>query len=213
MPTFEINTRNGETITLTAKSYLQARTDAHRKLKPGDSIAGISTIKVEKTLPVGYSLVKDVILANELIAERMNEVEASYIRYWNHRREFWLSKTDADINQMFPNRYNSREYYRSEYYQLRNENALTTNAYYVEKWQEKVRNDAKKAKEMSIGNLINAIVKIARNQPITFFKAYNITRGKAGLEGLIQVNDITKRLFAIYAEGPIQRLHIRYLIK
>ena len=61
--------------------------------------------------------------------------------------------------------------------------------------------------------MIHAIVKIAKTDPITRFKVLSVTKGKAGLEGMIKVNDIIKRVYAIYASGPVQCLHIRYLIK
>lgn len=214
MPTFEITTLRGEKFTIKSRSFLSARSDARRWMKHGDSIDGITTIKTPAPeLPRGHEIVRQVCLANEPITERMNEVEASYIRYWTTKREYWMAKTEKEIDEIFPNRYNSYDYYRSEYYKLRNEGGLAIDPRRYEIWLEKVRKDALKAKEQSINNLVHAIVKIARNEPITFFKVYNIKRGKAGLEGMVQINETTKRLFAIYAEGPIQRLHIRYLIK
>jgi hypothetical protein len=213
MPTFEISTKSGETIILTARSYMQARGDAHRKLKPGDSIDGIKTISVEKKLPAGFDIVRTICLANEIISSKMDEVESSYITYWTHKREFWMSKSEKEIDEMFPNRYNSRAYYRSEYYKLETEGAFTTSTAYYERWLSKIKREAKQAKEKSVWNMCNAIVKMAKNQPIAFFRVFNINKGKSGLEGMVTVNETTKRLFAIYAEGPIQRLHIRYLIK
>jgi hypothetical protein len=214
MATFRIKTQMGETHTFTSRSYQSARREVC--LKPGDRIVGITTIKVEKTEIVGHSMVKEMCEKNEMIQERLDEVEASYIRYWNHRREFWMAKTEKELDQMFPldsKGFHSSYYYKSEYYQLKSSGWFSTHVDVVRRFREKLAKEAKIARETSLGNLVNAIVKIAQGGPVETFEILSVSRGKAGLEGVVVVNGIVKNLYAIYAEGPIQRLHIRYLIK
>jgi hypothetical protein len=215
MATFQIKTNQNRTLTMVSVDEKHVRHNANMNhLRVGEKIESIKIIPdIAKTLPVGFEVVKTVCMGNEMISERMDEVEASYIRYWISKREFWMAKTEAEIDEMFPQRYNSRAYYRSEYYKLHQEGAVTKIPAYYERWLNKIKKEAAQAKEKSIWNMINAILKIAKCKPVSFFKVINIVKGKAGLEGSIRVNNLGARLFAIYAEGPIQRLHIRYLIK
>ena len=213
MATLRITTKDGETHTVTTRSYQNARAQTY--LKPGDRIIGITTIKVEKTEIVGHSMVKEMCEANEMVKERLDEVEASYMRYWNSRREYWMSKTLTEINELFPpaTRHSSKRYYSSEYYILWSSGWLNSTERVVGMWNEKIAKEAKAAREQSLGNLVNAIVKIAGGGPVDTFDILYVGKGKAGLEGRIEVNGMVRNLYAIYAEGPIQRLHIRYLIK
>lgn len=214
MPTFEVKTKLGKTLKIKAKSFIQANGIVHRELAgTNDSSESIRIIKEEKILPSGYHLIDQAVRNNSKIAEKMNEIEKSYIEYWKNQREFWLKKTPEEIEKMFPNRANNYDYYRSNLYILRSEGAFNPNVYYYQKWLDKIAKDANKAKETSITNLIRSILKLIGNDPVDKFEVYNIRKGKAGLEGNIIINDIYAKLFAIYAEGNIQRLHIRYLVK
>jgi len=225
MATFQLKTEKGQTHTFKARSWSDANEQAHYICsKDQDRRVSMTTIKVEKEkLPeavlAGHEMVRQMMMSNPDVSAAMDLVESSYIKYWQEQRNKWIGKTEAEINEIFPMpagqrwRDRGREYYGSIYYKLKTEGALTDHPAYYETWLNMIKKEAFQAKDKSINNMIHAIVKIAKNAPITFFKVISIKRGKDGLDGVIKVNDIIKRVYAIYASGPVQCLHIRYLIK
>jgi len=230
MATFQLKTEKGQTHTFKARSWSDANEQAHYICRKNqDRRISMTTIKVVKAeLPAaviaGHEMVRDMMMANPEVNEAMDLVEASYIKYWQGRRDEWFnfiqSRTVAEIDQWFFDKYGKtrfgdfgRDYYGSQYYKLKNSGALSSSPQVYERWLDHIKKEAHDAKDQSINNMIHAIVKIAKTDPITFFKVISIKRGKDGLDGVIKVNDIIKRVYAIYASGPVQCLHIRYLIK
>lgn len=172
----------------------------------------------------------NVILAEPILKQKLDEVESSYVKHFLAMRDFWASRTPEQLEETFPGfrfsqqslsskkerfpTWNEQEdYYKSQYYKFKQEGALYKNTPAEQRWVARIQKQAKAAREHSIFNLVKAVNKVLKDQPLETFKVSDIRIGKGGIEGFVHVNSVTKHLFAIYAEGDVQRLHIRFLIK
>lgn len=220
MRTYRLETVQGKTHTIKARSWRDAIGEVHDILKgTDDKKLSLYTVKPEKPsddILAGHKLVRETVLQNTMITKLMDEIEASYKKYWEEARERSSKITPEEIDRRWPkDKYGGRgsEYLNSEYRQVKSWGGLSEDPRTFLGWIDFVNTNAAEAREKSISKMVHAITKIADKEPITIFRVIDVWKGRAGLEGMVKVNNTVKRLFAIIASGPIQTRHIRYLIK